>query len=352
VKKEEAKEIKIGVIAPLTGDAAVYGSALKKGLDLAEDEINRKGSIKDKKVILIYEDSQADPKTAISAFNKLVNINKVKIIIGDMFSSTTLSIAPLAQKQKIVLLSPTASSEEVPKTGNFIFTIYPSDTHDGQFVGNFASSTLQKTTSAVIYVHADAMIAVKNSFIQSFSSLGGKVLLEEGYLPKTKDFRSILTKMKLAKPEIIFIPGYLEEIVKILNQAKEIGIKSQFLTISTAYDETLFSLAKNTSEGLILSAPFYDQASRQPEIVTFQESFKNKYNETPNVWAAYGYDALKIIKKSYDNSLSNNSPLTDELSKIKDFMGVTGKTTFLENRKVEKQLRMMIVNNNKFVEYR
>jgi ABC-type branched-subunit amino acid transport system substrate-binding protein len=93
--KKVDKEINIGIIVPLTGDAAVYGNALKKGLDLAVDEINKTGGIKGKKVSLIYEDSQADPKTAISAFNKLVTVNKVSLIIGDMFSSTTLSIAPL-----------------------------------------------------------------------------------------------------------------------------------------------------------------------------------------------------------------------------------------------------------------
>ena len=351
VKKEE-KEIKIGVIAPLTGDAAIYGNALKTGLDLAVEEVNATGGIKDRKISLIYEDSQADPKNAISAFNKLVSINKVSVIIGDMFSSTTLAIAPLAQKNKIVLLSPTASSEEVPKTGDFIFTIYPSDSYDGTFVGKFTTATLQKKTAAVIYVQADAMVAAKNAFIKTFTDLGGKVPIEEGYPPKTNDFRSILTKIKSVKPEVIFVPGYLEEIVKILNQAKEIGIKSQFIAISTAYDENLFSLAPNTAQGLILSAPFYDQASKQPEIVSFQEKFKKKFGDIPNVWAAYGYDAMNIVTKALNNSLTNNTPLNIELSRIKNYSGVTGSTTFFENRKVEKQLRMMIVSDNKFIEYR
>ncbi len=349
-KKE--KEIKIGVIAPLTGDAAIYGGALKKGLDLAKNEINNKGGIKGKNMFLIYEDSQADPKTAISAFNKLVSLNKVSLIIGDMFSSTTLAIAPLAQKNKIVLLSPTASSEEVPKTGEYIFSIYPSDSYDGKFVANFTLTTIHKKIAAVIYVQADAMIVVKNEFIKSFIESGGRISIEESYAPKTDDFRSVLAKIKSVNHEVVFIPGYLEEIVKILKQAREISIKSQFITISTAYDEKLFSLAGNTAEGLILSAPFYDQSSNQPELVAFQKSFKKKYGDVPNVWAAYGYDALNIISKAYNNSLANQNALNIELSKTKNFLGVTGKTTFLEDRKVEKQLRMMVVRDNNFVEYR
>lgn len=352
VKKEKATEIKIGVIAPLTGDAAVYGSALKKGLDLAEEEINRTGGIKGKKIFLIYEDSQADPKSAISAFNKLTSLNNVSAIVGDMFSSTTLSIAPLAQKNKIVLLSPTASSEKVPKTGDFVFSIYPSDSYDGKFVGNFTSSSLQKKTAVVMFVQADAMVSVKNAFMETFRELGGKVLLDEGYAPKTDDFRSILTKIKSVKPEVIFIPGYLEETAKIVTQAKEIGIESQFITISTAYDEKLFSLATNASEGLILSAPFYEQTSKQPEIVAFQEAFKKKYGEMPNVWAAYGYDSLNIIISAINNSISSNIPLNVALGKLKNFSGVTGDTTLSNERMVEKQLRIMIVKDNTFKDYK
>ncbi|NUO09174.1 MAG: penicillin-binding protein activator [Candidatus Brocadia sp.] len=350
--KNDEKSIKIGVIAPLTGDAAIYGIALKKGLDLAKDKINSEGGIQGKSISLRYEDSQADSKTAVSAFNKLVNIDKVSLLIGDMFSTTTLSIAPLAQKNKILLLSPTASSEEVPKTGEFIFSIYPYDAYEGKFIANFIFSNAHKKTAAIICVQATAMISAKNAFTKTFNKLGGKVLIEDNYPPKTDDFRSILAKVKNANPEVIYIPGYLEEIVKILKQAKELDIKSQFITISTAYDEKLFSLAGNTAEGLIFSAPFFDKTSNNPQIINFKESFERKYEETPNVWAAYGYDALNIISRAYNNSLTNNTSLNIELSKIRNYLGVTGKTTFLKNRMVKKQLRIMIAHDNNFIGYR
>ncbi|MCR4321101.1 MAG: ABC transporter substrate-binding protein [Candidatus Brocadiaceae bacterium] len=350
--KKDGKEIKIGVIAPLTGDAAIYGTALKKGLDLAKDTINSDGGIQGKNILLIYEDSQADPKTAVSAFNKLLYVDKVSLIIGDMFSSTTLSFAPLAQKNKILLLSPTASAEEIPKIGDFVFSIYPSDSYEGRFTAKFVSSKIHKKTAAVICVQATAMFAAKNSFIRTFSESGGKVLIEEVYPPKTNDFRSILTKIKNVNPEVVYIPGYLEEIVKILKQAKEMDVKSQFITISTAYDEALFSLAGDAAKGLILSAPFFVKSSKNPQISKFNEFFEKKYGEVPNVWAAYGYDALNIASKAYKNSLTNNTPLNVELNKIRNYSGVTGKTTFLKNRIVKKQLRIMMVNDNNFIAHR
>jgi branched-chain amino acid transport system substrate-binding protein len=349
-KKSEPKEIKIGVIAPLTGDAAMYGNDLKRGLEVAKEEINKKGT-GGRKVNLIFEDSQADVKFAISAFTKLVNLNHVDSVIGDMFSSTTLAIAPLAQSRKIVLLSPTASSVEVPKTGDYIFSIYPTDSYDGTFISNFVLNKMHDKKVSVVYAQATAMVAVKDAFIAKFTEGGGQITMEQGYQPKSSDYRSILTKVNATDPEIIFIAGYIEEIVQLIKQAKEVGIKSTFITISTAYDSQLFSLGGDSVEGLLLSAPFYDEDSTTPEVVYFQKNYKSKYGNLPNVWAAYGYDALKILSVAYDNFLTNRTSLKSELSKIKNYSGITGKTTFLGNRSLEKELRVLVVREKRFVEY-
>ena len=97
--------IKIGAILPLSGDAATYGKALQKGMELAVIEINSESKVLDQSIVIVYEESGADAKTAVSAINKLINADKVPLIIGDMFSSTTLAIAPIAQKNKVVLLT-------------------------------------------------------------------------------------------------------------------------------------------------------------------------------------------------------------------------------------------------------
>src|SRR5262245_46156569 len=115
-------ELKIGALLPLTGEAASYGVDCRQGVEVAVDEA-RKKSIP---VTMIYEDTKADPKEAVAAFNKLANVNKVSAILGDMFSSTTLAIAPLAQQAGITLLTPTAADEKIPATGDLIFSIYPS----------------------------------------------------------------------------------------------------------------------------------------------------------------------------------------------------------------------------------
>lgn len=348
-KKEE---IKIGAIVPLTGENAVYGSALKKGMDLALGEINDKGGIGRKRLKIIYEDSQVDPKVAVSAVNKLITVDKVSIILGGMFSSTTLAIAPITEKSKVVLLSPTASAEAVPNTGPHTFSIYPSDAYDGIFLANFVYNELNKKTAAIIYVQADAMIVCTRGFKNTFKKQGGKIVIEENYPPGTNDFRSILSKVKSLNPEVVCIPGYLDEIVKILRQAKELGVRSQFVTISTAFDSKIFELSKDAAEGLLMSAPFYEPETDVPEVVKFRNSFEKKYNEIPNVWAAYGYDVINIASLAYTNSEQKGTELKDELLRIEDFPGVTGKASFLENGGVEKVLRIMSIKKGKFIEYK
>jgi branched-chain amino acid transport system substrate-binding protein len=345
---EKEQEIKIGVILPLTGDAAIYGTPHKEGIELAISEINTKGYLNNYILYPIFEDSQANPKITIAAFNKLIKIDKVKLVIGDMFSATTLAIAPIAERSRITLLSPTSAAEEVPNAGEYVFSIYPTDTLDGRFIANIAIKCKYKT-AAILYVQADAMINAKNSFKKYFEKNGGSVLIDEGFQEQEKDFRQILNKCKNHNPDIIFLPAYLEEIVLILIQAKELGLKNNFVSISTAYDEKIFKLAGNAAEGLIFSVPFYDISLKEPEIISFIKLYKEKYNKEPNIWAAYGYDAIKIVSLAIKNCLIKNSTIREELLKIKNYPGVTGTTTFLENGSVDKPLRMMIVKDKNFM---
>lgn len=348
-EKSKPQMIKVGAILPLTGDGAIYSSPLKKGIDLAVKRIHSKTG---EKVEVIYEDNQLDPKVAVAAINKLINVDKVKVILGGMFSSTTLAIAPIAQKEKVVLISPTASSEEVPNTGDYVFSIYPSDAYDGWVIANFSAEKLNKKIAFSLFVQAEAMIAGKNAFKKELIKLGGKVIGEEGFAPNTSDFRSILTKVKSLEPDLVFLAAYLNELSKILVQAKELGVNTQFITISTAFDPKLFDLAGNATEGMLLSAPFFDPSSNFPQIVDFQKSYEREYDEKPNVWAAYGYDVMQIAWLGIYNSQKNHISIDKALLNIKNYPGITGKTTFRSNGSVAKELRIMIAEDGEFVNYK
>lgn len=142
-EKKEAKEIKIGVIFPLTGDAAIWGQNDKEGADLATEEINNPGGITGKKIRLIYEDSQANPGMGVSAFKKLIEVEKVPAVIGDIASSVTLAIAPIAQEKRVVLLSPGATAPKLSEAGPYFFRIWNSDAEEGEKLQTLLITTLE-----------------------------------------------------------------------------------------------------------------------------------------------------------------------------------------------------------------
>ena len=351
VKETPDAEIKLGAILPLSGDAASYGEALKTGMDLALDEINAEG-IHGKKLNIIYEDSQGSPKNAIASFNKLAFTDKVQMIIGDMFSASTLAIAPIAEKQKVVLLSPTASAVELTRSGDYIFRIYPSDLYDGEYLASFSKNGLKAKTASIIYLQVTSISSISQIYKKRFEELGGNVLSLDSYKEGDTDFRSQLLKAKKVDADVIFIPGYLREMAMLLKQAKELGIKKKFISISTFFDPKILELAGNAANGVIFSAPVFDPDSTSSEIKHFVSLFESKQKYKPDILAGYGYDVLNIAARALKQTPSiKGESIKTSLYNIKYFPGVTGNSTFDANGDVIKELRMMTVSDGVFKAY-
>lgn len=347
--RDDGNQLKIGAILPLTGDAGSYGTALKKGMDLALEDINAHGGINGKKLVIVVEDSQADAGKAVSAFNKLRSADRVPMVLGDMFSAGTLAIAPIAERSKIVLLSPTASAVELTNAGDYIFRIYPSDTYDGTFLAQFVRTKLKAKTAAIVFMQTASIAAVVQVFQEEFEKAGGKVLDLEAYKEGDSDFRGQLVKARDTNPDIIFIPGYLKEMANLLRQAKELGIKTHFVSISTFFDPKILELAGGSAEGVQFSAPAFEPNSTAPEMQAFVQAFRKKYNQDPDILAGYGYDVVNIAAQAL-RTADTISPdaIKKALYAIRDYPGVTGKTTFDSNGDVVKELRMMSVTNGAF----
>lgn len=350
--KKEPKQIKIGAILPLTGDQSPYGEALKKGMDLACEEINNRGRILGKKLVVIYEDDRGDPKTGVSAYRKLATVDKTPMVIGAMFSAVTLAIAPIAEKDKIVLLSPTSSAVDLTYAGDYIFRIYPSDTYDGVFLADFTYNRLKAKSVSIIYLQVASIAAVSDVFKQNFKKLGGKVLSMQGYKEGDTEFRTLLLKAKNEKSDIVFIPGYLKEMATLLKQTKELGIKKQFLSISTFYDPKILELAGNAAEGVLFSSPMFDPKSETPEMKEFVTKYKAKYGNEPDILGGYGYDVVNIAVEALKTTKTvKPNDIKMALYNIKNYPGVTGKTSFDSNGDVIKELKIMQVKDSKFTPF-
>lgn len=353
--KKEAEEIKIGIIAPLTGENATYGLALKRGMDLAFETINNSGGVSGKRLAPVFEDSQAEPQKGVSSFRKLVSVDNVSIVLGGMFSAVTLAIAPIAEEKGVVLLSPTSSAVEITDAGDYIFRIYPSDSYDGEFLANFAIDKLGAKTVSVLYIQVASVTAITEVFKEVFEAKGGKILDLQGYSEGNTDFKTQLQKIKNTKPDVIFLAGYLREMAIQLKQTKELGIKQPVISISTFYDDKIFSLAGEAAEGVLFSTPYYDVAAQDSVTTEFVRKFEARFDEPPNIWAGYGYDVARVAGFAMERALERGQltaqGIKQQLYRIKDFPGVTGRTTFDENGDVLKELKILKAENGAFVDF-
>ena len=345
--KKKEKEIKVGAIFALTGDAAMYGERAKRGVELALEEINKEG-IREREVNIIYEDSQGDPQKAVSAFQKLVELDKVKFIIGPLSSSEVLSIAPMAEKKKVIILTPTSSAPQITDAGDYIFRNCVSDLFDGAALAEFVVEKIQKKTAGIIYINNDFGIGLKESFKKRFSSLTGEIIIEESFKRRDTDFRTQLSRIKAKNPDVLFLVGYVE-MGQILKQAKELGLKSQIVSFSSFEQPDIIKVAGNAAEGVYYTFQGFDAESEEEVVKNFTAKYKERYNEDSDIFAALSYDALKVYAEALKEGGFNVEDVKRALYGIKDFVGVTGKTTFDKNGDVIKPIGIKKVENGKFV---
>lgn len=349
-QEKEVETIKIGAILPLTGGIAEYGERCKKGIDLAVEEINKQGGINGKTVEVIYEDSKGVAKEGVSATQKLINIDKVKSIIGAVASSVSLAIERITTQNEVILISPASSSPKLTGISPFFFRTWPSDVLEASVIADFAYKKLRIKKVVIIYVNNDYGIGLKEEFKKTFTNFGGKVLLVEGYPQDSKEFRSILTKVKAKKPQAIYLAGYHKEMAFATKQIREMKIKSQILGDADYGIEELLTITKEASEGAIYATPTYDPKKGTKSMLEFADSFKQKYGKEPSIFEANAYDAMGILSSAIKSSGYESRNISDYISKLKNYDGASGSITF-EKGDVKKAIAIKIIKGGKFVDF-
>lgn len=344
-------EVKIGSILPLTGDAARWGETSRKAIELAAKEINSVGGVNGALVKVIYEDSQATPRLGVNAMTKLATVDKVPVVIGAVASSVTLAIAPIAEKEHVVLISPSSSAPKISEAGDYIFRNCASDIFEGEEMAEFTYSELGIRKLAILYINNDYGVGLRDVFEKTFQENGGTIALSEGFDPGATDFRTQLTKIKGVSPEAIYMPGYPAEMGRILKQARTLEVTSQFLSVVVFESPKVLEIAGDAAEGVIYSSRAYDPLGGEQIIQDFVKSYKEEYGEDPDIFAGLAYDAMKITALAIERGGINPEKIKEELYKIRDFPGVTGATTFNQQGDVIKPVRIKMVKDGKFVWY-
>ncbi|MFJ7744177.1 ABC transporter substrate-binding protein [Peribacillus sp. NPDC097295] len=328
--------IKIGANLELSGGTASFGQSAADGLQLAIDEINKEG-INGKKIVIKTVDNKSDAAEATNGSIKLVSQDKVVAIVGSATSTNTLAQVQVAQDNKIPLLTPTATNPDITnkagKLNDYVFRTCFIDPFQGTVAANFATDEVKAKTAA-IYVDSasDYSKGLAAAFKEAFTKNGGKIVAEEAYVTKDTDFRATLTRIKSAKPEFVFLPGYYEEVGLILKQARENGIDLPFMGGDGWDSPKVVEIAGAEALKNTFITNHYSPEDEDKKIQDFVSAFKTKYKKTPDAFAALGYDTgyylADAIKRAGDPTPEN---IRKALEEVKDFQLVSGTLNLDEN---------------------
>lgn len=343
-------EVTIGGWLCLTGSGAEWGHSGQDGMNLAVEEINAAGGVKGAKLKVVYEDTQAEPKAAVSAMRKLLNSNTIPAVVGDYISSNVLAAAPILEENKVVLISPGASNPKITDAGEYIFRNWPSDALQGVVNAQFAQQNLKWKRVAILYINNAYGTGLRDVFQKQFAQRGGQIVATEAFAQGATDFRTQLTKVKSAKPDGIYLLAYPKEAPLLLKQAKELGVNTRILGTETLDDPKIVSIARNAAEGIVYTVP--KPSDKNVKIVKdFLTNYKKKYGKEPGIGADTAYDAVKMLAWAMEQGGFTGPEIQKQLLELKNYEGASGVTTLDQNGDAIKPFILKTVKAGKLVAY-
>ena len=329
---------KIGIIIPLTGDVATYGQDLKKGMDIAFEE--------DNKFIPLYQDSKASQTVGLNAMQYLRNAEGVRFYIGDATTTVSLSIAEDAQKNGNILLVPIASGDEIKSKGDFVFMNCPRNEKQAISAAKYVADKYKDKRVGVIYQQIPYGIEISKNFTSELQRNGMDVIFSESVQDLRTGLRSIISKAKPQRLDVIFIPMEYEAGALVLKQCREQGISANFIGTDGSYSQKLIELAGDAAEGFCFTMfPINTSGDYYKE---FSAKFEQKFGEEPNIFSCYGYESAKnmiyAITKAGEDPTAVKQFFCDST-----FNSFTGTLRFDSTGEVEREFGLVRVEKGKFV---
>lgn len=344
-------EILVGEYGSLTGPEGTFGQSTHNGIMMAMDEVNAAGGVKGRMIKVLTEDDQSKAEEAANAVSKLISQNNVVALLGEVASSNSLAAAPIAQSNKVPMISPSSTNPAVTEKGEYIFRMCFIDSYQGESMANYLSRQLKMSRAAILVdVKSDYSTGLAQFFERAFVANGGRIVVKQSYAKGDNDFRSQLTAIRSANPEVIFIPGYYTDIGQIAIQARDLGITQPLAGGDGWESPKLVEIGGKALEGCFYSNHYF-AGDPQPMVRQFVEKYRERFGQTPDSLAALGYDSAKVLANAMSQATQLDGPaIRDQIAATKNFPGVTGTITLGPDRNpTGKKLVILEVRNGNVV---
>ncbi len=349
------KDIKIGLLNEMTGGNATIGTAAANGAKMAIKEINAKGGVLGKQLKAVTADNKSEPAEAANAMTKLLMQDNVVAVTGTFSSSNAIAAASVAESAKKPYLIAGATNPKVtvdPKTKKvkkYIYRVCFIDPFQGTVAANFASNNLKATKAAMLIDNSSDYSKGLGEFFQAaFVKAGGTVVANEAYLQKDTDFKATLTKIKAQGADVLFVPGYYEEVGKIVKQAREMGLTMPIVGADGWDSPKLAEIAGEKALNNTFFTNHYSVDDPSEAGKAFVANYTKEFGQKPEALAVLGYDAVYVLVDAIKRANSTDADkIIAALSDTKNFKAVSGITTINASHDADKSAVIIEMKDGK-----
>lgn len=325
----------IGASFELTGNVANYGKSTLSGLKLAVDQVNKAGGVNGKQLVIVESDNKSEPAESGNSVTKLITQDKVVAVVGPATSGCVFAATPVVTSNKVPLIAPCATAPAITvdngQVKEFIFRACFIDPFQGRVMAEFADKTLGVKNVAILHdASSDYSKGLAEVFEKTLNEKGGKVVAKEAFLSKDIDFKAALTKIKAANPEAIYIPGYYEEVAKIIKQTREIGLNVPLIGCDGWDSPKLVEIAGPEALNNTYFSSAFSVQDQTESVQKFIADYKAMYQKDPDIFCMQGYNAGLVLadalKRAGDGA--DGTKLAAAIAATKDLPVASGKLTY------------------------
>jgi branched-chain amino acid transport system substrate-binding protein len=296
----------LSIPLPLTGGQAKFGEMQKRSYEIAAEEINAKGGIKGKKIKLSFEDSQGKPETARAIVEKIIDVNKQPIVFGEYTSSCAKAVAAVAEERKVPYVVVSSAADDITqKNYKNVFRVNAASAFYDDALISFFREVVKPKSIAIIYESSDFGTAGADNMEKAAKVLGAQVLVKEKYEKGAVDFKPILSKVKAANPDVVYMISYVMDAALLMKQIKELRLDARLFAGGAAgfAIPEFIENAKDAAE-YVVTATLWHNKLAFPGSKEYADKYKAKYKDYPSYHGALAYSTMYVVKDALERAKS------------------------------------------------
>lgn len=337
-------ELRLGATIPLTGIAATYGEAIREGIELAREDLEKEGT----RTKVFYEDVNIPGPLAVSAIRHLAEEKAIEALVGNFFNTNMPVMAPTITKEKIVSFHTAEADDLILDAGDYIFSTNAKIRDESEKMAQLAVERFKAKTAALLYVGTNWGESYNVHFTRAFKDLGGEVIYSELLALEERDIRTPMLKAAAAKPDILVAAYFGPILGVVLKTAVDLNVQQPIITVYEAEDPSVLETAGNVPDRQVyffLPEPEPGTAA----AVRFRRAFATRYGHAPNVFGANAYDATILAARALMACRRERACSRQFVAETRAYDGVSGNFSIAPDGGATKAFVLKTIVGGKFV---